>query len=382
MAAEAPRRPRCRTATRPGCWTSGPICMRSHGDPEPGRSDRRRLRGDQHQRPGRRRGSGAPVWGGPLRRRSVQPVHRRGPGSVAGRQPVPPPPDQAELIKYTDCMRANGVPNYPDPTANHDFPGHWRGPQQPAGGERQQTVRHRASSAWLVDQRQRSARRRLRFQRRRVRTRESPACFYQASGCPSRPGAATGGRVPMAEFSARRVVAIAAVAGALVGGAVAGGVAVAATSGNGNSPTSSSGASSSVATAAVVRTTLTNTVQVGGSIGYRRLLHRRRPVGGERPAGRPGPAGGHRGPADPVRRRAGRIRRVDRRQPGDRGRPDQRRRRPVHPQLRPGQEDQGLRREGGVHAGVQPGRPEGQPGPDSADPGRPAAGDGPVERDR
>jgi hypothetical protein len=74
----------------------------------------------------------------------------------------------------------------------------------------------------------------------------------------------------MAEFSTKRVVAIAAVVGALVGGAVAGGVAVAATNGNGNGdgPAGSTGASSSVATAAVVRTTLTNTVQVGGSIGY------------------------------------------------------------------------------------------------------------------
>ncbi len=46
------------------------------------------------------------------------------------------------------------------------------------------------------------------------------------------------------------------------------GVAVAATSGKGDGPAGSTGASSSVATAAVVRTTLTNTVQVGGSIGY------------------------------------------------------------------------------------------------------------------
>ena len=71
----------------------------------------------------------------------------------------------------------------------------------------------------------------------------------------------------MAEFSARQVVVIAALAGALVGGVVAGGVAVAA-SGNSNSTASSSGGSSQVATAPVVRTTLTNTVQVGGSIGY------------------------------------------------------------------------------------------------------------------
>ena len=71
----------------------------------------------------------------------------------------------------------------------------------------------------------------------------------------------------MAEFSARQVVVIAAVAGALVGGMVAGGVAVAA-SGDNTGTASSSGGSSQVATAAVVRTNLTNTVQVGGSIGY------------------------------------------------------------------------------------------------------------------
>jgi peptidoglycan hydrolase-like protein with peptidoglycan-binding domain len=71
----------------------------------------------------------------------------------------------------------------------------------------------------------------------------------------------------MAEFSARQVVVIAALAGAVVGGLVGGGVAVAA-SGNSNSNASSSGGGSQVATALVVRTTLTNTVQVGGSIGY------------------------------------------------------------------------------------------------------------------
>jgi peptidoglycan hydrolase-like protein with peptidoglycan-binding domain len=71
----------------------------------------------------------------------------------------------------------------------------------------------------------------------------------------------------MAEFSARQVVVIAALAGAVVGGLVGGGVAVAA-SGNSNSNALSSGDGSRVATAPVVRTTLTNTVQVGGSIGY------------------------------------------------------------------------------------------------------------------
>jgi hypothetical protein len=69
----------------------------------------------------------------------------------------------------------------------------------------------------------------------------------------------------MAEFSARQVVVTAALAGAVVGGLVAVGVTVAS---NNNNTTSSSGDSSPVATAPVVRTTLSNTVQVGGSIGY------------------------------------------------------------------------------------------------------------------
>jgi peptidoglycan hydrolase-like protein with peptidoglycan-binding domain len=69
----------------------------------------------------------------------------------------------------------------------------------------------------------------------------------------------------VAEFSARQVVAIAAVAGALVGGVVGGTVAAVSATGNGAGSSPSGG---SVTTAAVVRTTLTSTVQVGGSIGY------------------------------------------------------------------------------------------------------------------
>jgi Putative peptidoglycan binding domain len=71
----------------------------------------------------------------------------------------------------------------------------------------------------------------------------------------------------MAELSAGRVVAIAAIASALVGAAVAAGVVMVSTSGNNNVATST-GSSSSVTTAAVVRTNLTNTLQIGGSIGY------------------------------------------------------------------------------------------------------------------
>lgn len=32
--------------------------------------------------------------------------------------PVAPPPDNSELIKYVECMRSNGVPDYPYPTGN------------------------------------------------------------------------------------------------------------------------------------------------------------------------------------------------------------------------------------------------------------------------
>jgi hypothetical protein len=72
----------------------------------------------------------------------------------------------------------------------------------------------------------------------------------------------------VAEFSARRV-AVAALAGVLVGAAVASGVAAASSSNESSSSiSSSSGGGSSVATAKVVRTNLTTTVQVGGSIGY------------------------------------------------------------------------------------------------------------------
>lgn len=73
----------------------------------------------------------------------------------------------------------------------------------------------------------------------------------------------------MADFTAKRVLLIAVVAGALVGGVVAGGVAVASAGANHDTSASASpGSGTSVATARVVRTNLSTTVQVGGSIGY------------------------------------------------------------------------------------------------------------------
>src|SRR5271155_827303 len=96
-----------------------------------------------------------------------------------------------------------------------------------------------------------------------IRAPEWSPCRAATAGRAPAPG-----RAPMAEFSARQVVVIAALAGALVGGAVAGAVAVVSAGGNPDRPASSSGGSGSVSTARVVRTNLTNTVQVGGSIGY------------------------------------------------------------------------------------------------------------------
>ena len=31
-------------------------------------------------------------------------------------QPPPRPPSQAKLLKYSECMQANGIPDFPDPT--------------------------------------------------------------------------------------------------------------------------------------------------------------------------------------------------------------------------------------------------------------------------
>ena len=89
----------------------------------------------------------------------------------------------------------------------------------------------------------------------------------------------------MAEFSVRgilstrRALLIAAIA--LVAAAVAAGAAVA--GGGGGGPASSAGGGS-VATAPVVRTTLTNTVQVGGSIGYQGSYTIAAPSGTSAPA--------------------------------------------------------------------------------------------------
>ena len=46
--------------------------------------------------------------------------------------PVQPPPDQNQLLAYVNCMRANGVPNYPYPTGDKtDFNGTGVDPTSP-----------------------------------------------------------------------------------------------------------------------------------------------------------------------------------------------------------------------------------------------------------
>lgn len=53
---------------------------------------------------------------------------------VRGGQPAPAGPTQAQLVQYTDCMRVNGVPNYPDPgpDGRTDFRGTGVDPDSPA----------------------------------------------------------------------------------------------------------------------------------------------------------------------------------------------------------------------------------------------------------
>ena len=152
-------------------------------------------------------------------------------------------PSQVQSVKFSQCMRATGVPDFPDPSPDgtlHFSVGGDLNPSNP--------VFQNASD---------------------LCAKKNGVPGLAGGGSPSRALSsltATARAVPVAEFSARRVAAIAAIAGALVGGAVAGGVAVASTGGTQTS--SSPDGNASLTTAAVVRTTISTSVQVGGSIGY------------------------------------------------------------------------------------------------------------------
>ena len=54
--------------------------------------------------------------------------------ALRGGEPDPAGPSQAQLVQYTDCMRSNGVPNYPDPGSDGrtDFNGTGVDPNSPS----------------------------------------------------------------------------------------------------------------------------------------------------------------------------------------------------------------------------------------------------------
>src|SRR5580704_4341027 len=57
----------------------------------------------------------------------------QGANELKAANPVAPPPDQAEQLKYVACMRANGVPNYPYPNGDQTtFNGTGVDPNSPA----------------------------------------------------------------------------------------------------------------------------------------------------------------------------------------------------------------------------------------------------------
>ena len=150
--------------------------------------------------------------------------------------PAAPPPDQAEYLKYVSCMRANGVPNYPYPTGDTtDFMGTGVDPNSPSVEKVNQLCGKKIGApAWWINGTDTPGS--IEVHTAGMNPNPTPpACFYQkvdpCSGMVTVARQRVGngpGRAPMAEFSARQVVVIAAIAGALVGGLVAGGVAVAA----------------------------------------------------------------------------------------------------------------------------------------------------------
>ena len=142
--------------------------------------------------------------------------------------PVTPPPDQSEYLKYVSCMRANGVPDYPYPTGDTtNFNGTGVDPNSPAVEKVNQLCGKKIGApAWWTNGTDTPGS--IEVHTAGMNPNPTPPpCFYQEvirapewSPCRAATAgrAATPGRAPMAEFSARQVVVIAALAGALVGG--------------------------------------------------------------------------------------------------------------------------------------------------------------------
>ena len=142
----------------------------------PGRPDHRRLRGDPHHHPARGpAGRGDSRATGPCSEYLAEAQN-----DLRAANPVAPPPDQAEHLKYVACMRANGVPDYPYPDRGHrPISRHGVDPNSPSVEKANQLCGKKIGAASLVDQRHRYAGRdRSQHGRNRTPTRTPPACFY------------------------------------------------------------------------------------------------------------------------------------------------------------------------------------------------------------
>ena len=125
-------------------------------------------------------------------------------------------------MKFAECMRANGVPNYPDPSGPD---GATPSSKAPASTRTARLSRMPTSyctkKPGIHTRLQLGVGRRRRYPGRKRPGARSP-CGWP--GRQRRVGSPTSFQgPPVAEFTAKRVVAVAAIAGALMGGATAGG---------------------------------------------------------------------------------------------------------------------------------------------------------------
>ena len=131
-------------------------CMRSHGDPE--QVDPTidaygviniSMQGASQELSSEVHGSSGPCSGYEIAAENA----------LRAAHPVAPPPDQAQLVQYTDCMRTHGVPNYPDPGSNGetDFNGTGVDPTSPFVDNANKVCGKQIDAACVVDHRYRRA---------------------------------------------------------------------------------------------------------------------------------------------------------------------------------------------------------------------------------
>lgn len=116
--------------------------------------------------------------------------------------PVAPPPDQAELIRYTDCMRANGVPDYPYPSAHMTFQGTGVDPYSPSVIRVNNLCGRKLSlPAWWVSGNGEPGEVSVSNGPPLPNGGQPPPCFYAKTGCPkgsgNGPRPASGGATPV-----------------------------------------------------------------------------------------------------------------------------------------------------------------------------------------